>query len=122
MGEFLQQYLGEILILVITGAVSGFFGWFFERKKKKVEVKNLEAEGSKAKADYSKSIIDLYQDALTDLKNQYEERYNFLKNEYDLKFANMNIQMQQLNQALDVWKNKYSSLKKEFDAYKKKHQ
>lgn len=122
MGEFLQQYLGEFIMVVITTGIGGFFGWFFERKRKKVEVDNLKAEGSKTKVDYSKSIIDLYQEALSDLKNQYEERYSFLKNEYDLKFLNMGIQMQQLNQVLDVWKNKYSSLKKEFDAYKKKHQ
>ncbi len=122
MGEFLQQYLGQLLMVVITTGIGGFFGWFYERKRKKVEVKNLEAEGSKVKADYSKSIVDLYQEALIDMKNQYEERYNFLKREYDLKFENMSFKMAQLEKDQEMWKNKYSSLKKEFDAYKKKHQ
>ena len=45
----------------------------------------------------------------------------FLKNEYDLKFANTNLQIQQLKKDQEMWKNKYTSLKKEFDAYKKKH-
>ena len=56
------------------------------------------------------------------MKNQYEERYNFLKREYDLKFENMSFKMAQLEKDQEMWKNKYSSLKKEFDAYKKKHQ
>ncbi|MCH4824303.1 hypothetical protein ML462_14095 [Gramella lutea] len=121
MAEFLQQYLGIFLTALITGGVGGFFGWFYERKRKKVEVDNLEAEGSKAKADYSKSIIDLYQEALTDLKNQYEARYLFLKNEYDLKFENQNLKIEKLTKDQEMWRNKYTALKKEFDAYKRKH-
>lgn len=117
MLEFLQPYLGEF----ITAILAAFLGWFFERKRKKVEVANLAVEGNKAEADYSKSIMDIYQEALTDLKIRYEERYAFLKNEYDLKFANTNLQIQQLKKDQEMWKNKYTSLKKEFDAYKKKH-
>ena len=98
MNEFITEYLGMFIAALITGGLGGFFGWFFERKRKKVEVENLEAEGSKAKADYSKSIIDLYQEALTDLKNQYEARYLFLKNEYDLKFENQNLKIEKLEE------------------------
>jgi hypothetical protein len=108
MSEFIREYFGMLLGGTITGGLAGFFAWFWKRKS--------------SKADYSKSIIDLYQEALTDLKNQYEGRYVFLKNEYDLKFANLNLQLEQVKKDQEMWKNKYSSLKKEFDAYKKKHQ
>jgi len=104
MLEFLQPFIGEIIV----GAVMAFLGWFFERRKKK--------------AEYSKSMIDIYQDALTDLKTRYDEKYAFLKNEYDLKFKHLTFQMDQLRKDQEMWKNKYSSLKKEFDAYKRKHQ
>ena len=118
MLEFLQPFIGEIIV----GAVMAFLGWFFERKRKRVEIDNLAVEGNKAEADYSKSMLDIYQDALTDLRNRYEEKYDFLKNEYDLKFANIGLQMERLKKDQEMWKNKYTSLKKEFDAYKRKHQ
>lgn len=121
MSAFVQENLGLLLASIITGGVGGFFGWFFERKRKKVEVQNLQAEGTKAKADYSKSIMDLYQEALTDLQQRYEERYNFLKNEYDLKLDNLNLKFERMKKDQEMWKNKYNSLKKEFDAYRKKH-
>ena len=111
MNEFLQRYLGEM----ITALIAGFGAWFFERKRKKVEVQNLNA-------DYSKSIMEMYQNALTDLKDRYEERYTFLKNEYDLKFQHLNLKMEQMQKDQEMWKNKYTSLKKEIDLEKKKHQ
>ncbi|MEO2064500.1 MAG: hypothetical protein ABGW97_16070 [Christiangramia sp.] len=121
MSEFFTEYLGIFLTALITGGVGGFFGWFFERKRKKVEVKNLAVEGEKGKADYLQAIMDSYQDALTDLRVRYEERYEFMKNEYDLKFENQNLKIDKLKKDQEMWKNKYNSLKKEFDAYKKKH-
>lgn len=111
MKEFLQPYVGEFIAVLI----SGFGVWFFERRRKKVEVKSLEA-------DHSKSIMGLYQEALDDLKKRYEEKYLSLKTEYDLKFQNLNLQIDKLKRDQEMWKNKYTSLKKEFDAYKKKHQ
>lgn len=117
MIEIIRPYIGEIVV----GAAMGFIGWFFERKRKQVEVKNLAVEGNKMEADYSKSIMDMYQEALTDLKNRYEERYSFLKNEYDLKFENLNLQLDKMKRDQEMWKNKYTSLKKEFDVYKQKH-
>lgn len=132
MGDFLQKYLAEILTAFSITSIAGFSGWFWERKRKGVEVKNLQTEGNKAEADYGKAIMDMYQEALTDLKlryeerlkdlkDKYEERYIFLKNEYDLKFENLNLQMEKLKKDQEMWRNKYNSLKKEFDAYKMNH-
>ena len=121
MNTFFTESLGIFLTALITGGVGGFFGWFFERKRKKVEVKNLAVEGNKMEADYSKSIMDLYQEALTDLQQRYEERYVFLKNEYDLKLDNLNLKFERIKKDQEMWKNKYAGLKKEFDAYREKH-
>lgn len=110
MFDFIVQYLGEL----IAAAIAGFMGWFFERKRKK-------AETNKVEADYSKAIMEIYQDALNDLKKRYDDRDAYLKAEYDMKFEVLNVKMEQLKKDQEMWKNKYSSLKKEFDAYKKKH-
>jgi len=108
MGEFIREYFGLLVGGTITGGLAGFFTWFWKRKSSKV--------------DYSKSIVDLYQDTLDDLKIRYEERFAFLKREYDYKFSALSIKMEALEKEQNMWKNKYASLKKEFDAYKKKHQ
>lgn len=108
MTEFFREYFGMLLGGTITGGLAGFFAWFWKRKATKV--------------DYSKGIVDLYQDTLDDLKQRYEERYLFLKSEYDYKFSALNLKMEALEREQDMWKNKYNDLKKSFDAYKKKHQ
>lgn len=117
MSELLRPYIGEIIV----GVVMAFIGWFFERKRKKVEVRNLAVEGNKAKADYSKSMLDIYQDALNDLKDRYEEKYEFLKREYDLQFSNLNLKMERLKKDQEMWKNRYEDLKQQFDTYKETH-
>jgi len=117
MIEFFKPFFGELLVLVL----GSFLGWFFERKRKKQEVKNLKVEGNKAEADYSKSMLDIYQDALSDLKNRYEEKFDFLKKEYDLQFTNLNLRMEKMKKDQEMWKNRYNSLKSEFDNYKKTH-
>ncbi|MFV8280565.1 hypothetical protein ACNKXS_03420 [Christiangramia marina] len=117
MIEILKPYLGELLVLII----GSLLGWFVERKRKKVEVRNLTVEGNKAEADYSKSMLDIYQDALTDLKDRYEEKFCFLKKEYDLQFTNLNLRMERLKKDQEMWKNRYSKLKREFEDYRKSH-
>lgn len=120
MLDFILKYLGEL----IAAAIAGFMGWFFERKRKK-------AETNKVEADYSKAIMEIYQEALTDLKARYDEKYESQnreydlkfksqKQEYDLKFESLNLKMDKMTKDQEMWKNKYTSLKKEFDNYKKK--
>ncbi len=57
----------------------------------------------KQKIDYANSVMELYQKALTDLEKRTDEKIAELRTE------------------LREWKEKYQSLKSEFEDYKKKH-
>lgn len=107
MVEFITEYFGMLVGGTITGGLAGFFTWFWKRKS--------------SKADYAKSIVDLYQDTLDDLKQRYEERYLFLKSEYDYKFSVMEAKMEAMEKGGNMWKNKYNELMKTFAAYKRAH-
>jgi molecular chaperone GrpE (heat shock protein) len=103
MIQALQPYIGNIITLLI----GGFIGWFPNRKKTAI--------------DNNQSIVDLYQDSLTDLKARYEEKYQDLKLTFDEKLKGVSDQVNDLKKSLDDWKNKYFSLKNDFDKYKKQH-
>lgn len=100
MIETIQQYLGEF----ITALVAGFGGWFFQRKQKHAELEALRAN------NYQK-IVDLYQEALADLKKTYDGKFKDLHNEVEL-----------LRKNVELWKNKYRDLKKAFDEYREKRE
>ncbi len=99
IADFITQHLGEL----ITALVAGFFGWFFQRKQKHAELEAL-------KADNSQKIVDLYQEALGDLKSRYDEKFNELHREVEL-----------LRKNVELWKGKYRDLKSEFEKYRQKH-
>lgn len=114
MFEIFKPYVGETLTLI----VAGFIAWFPNRKKSDVEAKQ--------------SIVDLYQDSLTDLKQRYEEKFQDLKSGYDEKYENLKsnfdnkmsellIVVNDLKKELGDWKKKYFNLKRDFDNYKKDH-
>lgn len=103
----MEQYTGEIITGIIT-AICGIGAWFTERKKRQT--------------DNMKVIVDLYQEALGDLKLRYDSNLTELKTQYDLKFHNLEEDIKKLRENVNLWKGKYSSLKKEFDNYKKQHQ
>lgn len=100
MIDLIQPYIGEL----ITGLVAGFGTWFFQRKQKHAELESLRAN------NYQK-IVDLYQEALTDLKKTYDEKFKDLHNEVEL-----------LRKNVELWKNKYRDLKKAFDEYREKRE
>lgn len=111
----MSQYMSEF----ITAIIAGFAGWFFERKRKKAEL-------LATRADSSQKIMDLYQEALDDLKNRYEERLGYLKAEYDERLRKLTEAMDAIlkKQVADEkkyqeLKKKYQELKAEFENYKK---
>lgn len=119
--DFLQPYLGNL----ITALVAGFGGWFFQRKQKHAELEAL-------RADNSKQVVQLYQDALDDLKVRYEEKFTTTQKDYNAKTANLIKNFEGRHQELekrfdslqkdyDSVKRKYTALKKEFEEYKKRH-
>ncbi len=82
----MKEYLGEFITGLIT-SLCGLGAWLNERKQRKLQ--------------NNQSIMDLYQEALDDLKKRYDEKYEDLKKEFE------------------SFKSKYKSLKIEFDNYKK---
>ena len=119
--ELLSTHSGE-LIAIVSGLIGGSL---IERKRKKIEVKQ-------ADADATGKLMDLYQEALDDLKKRYEERIKDIQAQHDDKlielekkfnerFAELEEEIKRLRSNLELWKNKYRKLKDEFDQYRKKH-
>ena len=96
--EIIKQHFTEILT-----AIAGISAWFFEHKKRKQE---LQATNDV----HQENIVRAYKDALTDLKERYDQ-----------KFAELDKEIHLLRKNLDLWKNKYRNLKSEFETYKGTH-
>lgn len=103
MIEIIKPFLGEI----VSAFIGMFVVWFPNRKKQTI--------------DNNQSIVDLYQDSLTDLKARYEEKYQDLKLTFEEKLNAFSTKIDGLEKSLDEWKKKYFNLKKDFDNYKKEH-
>lgn len=99
MIEIIKTHISEILL-----AISGLGAWFFERKKRKQELADSEVK-------HQQHVVDLYQEVLDDLKKRYDE-----------KFLELQGEIKCLRENLDIWKEKYRSLKVEFDRYRVKHE
>lgn len=106
MYEAFLEHLGTI-ITAILGAIA----WLFERRKRTIAHKksNLELEQLRQKGDTENqsSVVDLYQEALDDLKKRYDE-----------KFQELEKDVEQLRKNVELWKGKYRTLKDEFTQYK----
>jgi prefoldin subunit 5 len=95
MLDFIKPYLPELITFV-----AGAGAWGYERNKRKQELKAAETTNNK-------SIMDLYQEALDDLKKRYDADLKELSEKYDAKFSEMEA--------------RYNRLKKSFEDYKKNH-
>lgn len=93
----------EIILPYLFGAGGLFTAWT-ERKKRKQEIQQAETQNQQ-------QVVDLYQEALDDLKKRYDE-----------KFKELDVDLKQLRHNLDLWKGKYRILKKEFDEYRESHE
>lgn len=111
MGETWQLVLSNILPVVAGGAV----GWFSRRQKNKADMKTKEAENQRLlkaqEADKNQMIVDLYQEALSDLKKRYDE-----------KFGELHEEIEALRKNVELWKTKYRDLKKAFDEYRERRE
>ncbi|TSE05679.1 hypothetical protein [Aquimarina algiphila] len=102
MKEFLTNHIESILGFLF--GAGGLFSAWAERKKRKQELVQAEIQSQQ-------QVVDLYQEALDDLKKRYDEKFSELEGE-----------IKQLRTNLDLWKGKYRTLKSEFDAYRKAHE
>ena len=106
--EIYKAYLSEIAI-----AITGIAAWLFERKKRREDLKSAQTENIQ-------KIVDLYQEALSDLKGRYDTEIKELELKYDLKFKILAEDLKQVRTNLNLYKTKYTNLKRDFEAYKKK--
>ncbi|TCI93683.1 hypothetical protein [Tenacibaculum sp. M341] len=102
MKEFLINHI-DIILGYLLGA-GGIISAWTERKKRKQEIARAETQNQQ-------QVVDLYQEALDDLKKRYDEKFNELETE-----------IKQLRLNLDLWKSKYRDLKDEFNKYKNTHE
>lgn len=94
----------ELIPELITGILAFFGGGLLERKLKKADIKTAETN------------------AILSMQNAYNHFVEDSKQRYD----DLKIQVDSLKKELHrvelYWKNKYQSLKKEFEEYRKTHQ
>ena len=95
MLDFIKPYIPEIVTFL-----AGAGAWGYERNKRKADLKKADTENNK-------SIMDLYQEALDDLKKRYDADLKELEAKYDEKFKDMEL--------------RYNKLKTAFEDYKKNH-
>lgn len=73
------------IILALIGMVSGWFNWWMDRRKHKQEVKNLEVEAQRLRAETRQKYMDLakmYVDEFTkNIATPLEKRVDELTNE-----------------------------------------
>ena len=97
-----MEYITENIPAILT-FLAGIGAWGYERTKRKQELKASETSNNK-------SIMDLYQEALDDLKQRYDLKFNEL--ELDITVLQDNLKESEL---------RYDKLKKEFTTYKRNH-
>lgn len=96
--------MNEFIPEIITAAIAFFGGGLLERKRKKAEIKT-------AQSDAILSMQNAYNHFVEDSKQRYDD----LKSEVE-RLKN------ELSRVEKFWKNKYQSLKKEFEDYRKQHE
>ena len=116
--QLLVDNIGTV-IATLFGSGS-LYGWFYERKKNKIQEKQLDA-------DALKTMQDAYDKFTEDSLKRYED----LRSEIQVLRTNLTDVTAQLNlerknnEALrkehDSLKVAYNKLKKDFDEYKKKY-
>lgn len=121
----LGQYIIENLNMFLGSLLSGASVYFFERYRRRAELKSLQA-------DNAQKIVDLYQEAMDDLKIRYDEKFTNARDDYNEKTTNLIKNFEDRHQQLekkfehlqrehDNWKKKYTALKKEFEEYRERH-
>ena len=118
----IQQLIGDnigTIIATVFGSGS-LYGWFHERKKNKIQEKQLDADALKTMQDaYDKFTEDSLK-RYEDLRNEVQElRTNLTDVTTQLNTEKQNYEA--LRKEHDNLKISYNKLKKDFDDYKKKY-
>lgn len=110
MITFLNNHISEIIL-----GISGLGAWLFERNKRKEDLKSIQTQNLQ-------SVLDFYQDAIKDLRNNYDATLNEMKRNNEEKFQTLEQDIKSLRDNVNLWKGKYRKLKEEFDDYRSKHE
>lgn len=100
----MQDYLGSIILTIVTSLVTGFGGWIFGRRKNKAEAQTVELE------NVNKAVA-IWRETAENLNVQLGLYTNEL-----IKFRQEN---ENLQEELDKMKQELKSLKSENDKLKK---
>jgi hypothetical protein len=105
--EIIKPYLPEIITFI-----AGASAWGYERNKRKQDLKTAETQNHK-------SIMELYQEALTNLKTVYDRDLVDMQLRHNTNLKDMQIRYDQKFKDLE---NRYTRLKAAFESYKKNHE
>ena len=117
MVELFKDYIGQILLLIVTT----FITWFFTKRKQNVDINTTEIDnGSK--------VVKLYKDSLDDLGERYQKKYL----DIELQAKNIAILFENKEKLLMqeiayhkkqtiLYKKMYDDKVREFNKYKKEH-
>lgn len=96
--------------------IGGVGAWYKERRERKrqenkyiIETRELNAKVNQLETQNNKSIMDLYQEALDDLKKRYDEKFNELQIEIDTLREKLRLSDEKYNEML----KKYKQLKEQ---------
>lgn len=93
-----MNFITENIAIVISSlfGVGGIWGYVFERNKNKAITKGVEADVDAKEINNSTKVLDLYKEALDDLQNRYEKRYNEVAEMFEKKYEMMRSEIQEL--------------------------
>lgn len=102
--NFIQENIGQILSYLF--GAGGALAFIFERRKNKAVTKGVEADAEAKEIHNGGKVIDLYKQALDDLENRYEKKYQEITALYERK-------MKVLEDEIKLHKRVVTMLKKE---------
>jgi len=128
MRDLIMTYGGQILTLLFGSG--GIIMYLFERKSNRAKLdrlleenKALKISNETASVDKEKKLMDLYQEALDDLKSRYDITIAEIKMDYQKKTeeleneykAKCNQLEQKYKSMVDVYEDRIAKMQKSFD-------
>ena len=124
--------VGDIVLLVsgILSAIggTGYFAFVFARSKYKQEVEKLKVEVLQAQKtaettdiENGGKVVILYKNALDDLGDRYEKKFQDLASLYDQKEKHLLKEIEYHQKQAALYERMYNDKVKEFNKYKREH-
>ena len=107
MEDLFKEHFGTLIATLITG----FGGWFFGRRKSNAEASIVEADYESKEIDNGGKIVSMYKEAIDDLGNRYEKKYQEVAAIYDKKIEILEAEIKLQKQIISGLKKENSELK-----------